>query len=442
MIKQKLIPELRFPEFKNEGEWEETTLGDIGNFIGGGTPDTAETKYWNGNIQWYTPTEVKEGKVGKSIRTITEDGLRNSSAKLLPKGSLLLTTRATIGDIAIADFECTTNQGFQSLVVNETEANTFWFYWIIQHKNELLKKASGSTFPEIGKNEITKIKALKPNKYEQQRIASCLSSLDEVIAAHSQKLDALKNHKKGLMQNLFPQSRLNCDSFDSNDENDFNNQSNQENHKNHSSDNIPKYRFKEFEKDGEWVEKKLSEMSIIGRGKSKHRPRDAEHLYGGKYPFIQTGDIRKADLYLSNYTQTYSDKGLKQSKLWNENTLCITIAANIAETSILKIKACFPDSIIGLITNEKVANILFIKYSFDVFKERIQSLSQGVAQENLNQEKLSNIEFSFPSIQEQQKIASCLSSLDALITAQAEKIEQLKLHKKGLMQGLFPKMSE
>ena len=285
MIKQKLIPELRFPEFKNEGEWEETTLGDIGNFIGGGTPDTAETKYWNGNIQWYTPTEVKEGKVGKSIRTITEDGLRNSSAKLLPKGSLLLTTRATIGDIAIADFECTTNQGFQSLVVNETEANTFWFYWIIQHKNELLKKASGSTFPEIGKNEITKIKALKPNKYEQQRIASCLSSLDEVIAAHSQKLNSLKDHKKGLMQNLFPQSRLNCDSFDSNDENDFKNQSNQENHKNHSSDNIPKYRFKEFE--NVWKKVKLKDVSLYFNGGSYENDVKEE----GKYELITLKSI-------------------------------------------------------------------------------------------------------------------------------------------------------
>jgi type I restriction enzyme S subunit len=198
------VPKYRFKEFENDGEWCETTLGDIGNFIGGGTPDTTKAEYWNGDIQWYTPTEVKEGKVGKSIRTITELGLKNSSAKLLPKGSLLLTTRATIGDIAIADFECTTNQGFQSLVVKETEINTFWFYWIIRHKNELIKKSSGSTFPEIGKTEITKINALKPNKPEQQKIASCLSSLDALITAQAEKIEQLKQHKKGLMQGLFP----------------------------------------------------------------------------------------------------------------------------------------------------------------------------------------------------------------------------------------------
>jgi type I restriction enzyme S subunit len=202
------VPKYRFKEFENDGEWCETTLGDIGNFIGGGTPDTTKAEYWNGDIQWYTPTEVKEGKVGKSIRTITELGLKNSSAKLLPKGSLLLTTRATIGDIAIADFECTTNQGFQSLVVKETEINTFWFYWIIRHKNELIKKSSGSTFPEIGKTEITKINALKPNKPEQQKIASCLSSLDALITAQAEKIEQLKLHKKGLMQGLFPKIEI------------------------------------------------------------------------------------------------------------------------------------------------------------------------------------------------------------------------------------------
>jgi type I restriction enzyme S subunit len=122
--------------------------------------------------------------------------------------------------------------------------------------------------------------------------------------------------------------------------------------------------------------------------------------------------------------------------------LCITIAANIAETAILKIKACFPDSVIGIIPKKGITDVLFINYLIENFKQQIQSFSQGMAQDNLNQEKLSNLIFLFPLIQEQQKIASCLSSLDALITAQAEKIDQLKQHKKGLMQGLFPKIND
>src|ERR1035441_4365789 len=117
--KNKLVPKLRFPEFRGNGEWEEKLLGQIGEFIGGGTPDTTVSEYWDGEIQWFTPTEIKEQNISKSRRTITEKGLKNSSAKLLPKGALMITTRATIGDISIANNPCTTNQGFQSLIVND-----------------------------------------------------------------------------------------------------------------------------------------------------------------------------------------------------------------------------------------------------------------------------------------------------------------------------------
>jgi type I restriction enzyme S subunit len=199
--------------------------------------------------------------------------------------------------------------------------------------------------------------------------------------------------------------------------------------------NIPTLRFPEFK--GEWERRKLGEVAEIGRGKSKHRPRDADFLFGGKYPFIQTGDVRKAELYLTEYTQTYSEAGLKQSKLWNEDTLCITIAANIAETAILKIKACFPDSVIGLIPKENATTVLFVKHLFDKFKIQIQSLSQGAAQDNLNQEKLSNIEFVFPTLPEQTKIAEFFTAIDAKIQALKTKKEKLQQYKKGVMQQLF-----
>ena len=198
------VPKRRFEEFRDSGEWEEKKLDDIGKFIGGGTPDTSKPEYWDGTIQWFTPSEIKERNASKSIRTITEKGLQNSSAKLLPKGALLITTRATIGEISIAVKECTTNQGFQSLIVDNSESNVFWYYWIIQNKSELKLKASGSTFPEIGKTEILKIKVLHPEKIEQQKIADCLSSLDKLITEQAQKIEALKQHKKGLLQGLFP----------------------------------------------------------------------------------------------------------------------------------------------------------------------------------------------------------------------------------------------
>jgi len=404
MSKDKInIPELRFPEFLNEKEWEEKTLGDIGEFIGGGTPDTQKLEYWNGDIQWYTPTEIKDGVLGKSLRTITKEGLNNSSAKLLPKGALLLTTRATIGDIAIANSECTTNQGFQSLVVKDSEINAFWYYWIIQHKNELKRKASGSTFPEIGKNEIVKINAYRPDKDEQQKIATCLSSLDEIIAGHSQKLELLKEHKKGLMQNLFPQE----------------------------GEKVPKLRFKEFEGDGEWVEKILSEVAYYENGKA-HEQNISEN---GKYlvvnsKFISTdGQVAK----YSNTTYCLAYKGdvlMVLSDVPNGRAIAKCFYINEENKYTVNQRICKITSF--------DCDSLFLYYIVNR-NPYFLAFDDGVKQTNLRNEDVQSFPFLIPSDpKEQQKIASCLSSLDALIAAQVEKIEQLKLHKKGLMQGLFP----
>ncbi len=121
-----------------------------------------------------------------------------------------------------------------------------------------------------------------------------------------------------------------------------------------------------------WMQKTLEEIATtFGRGKSKHRPRNAPHLYGGKYPFVQTGDIRNADHIITEYSQTYSEAGLAQSKLWPKGTICITIAANIAETAILGFDACFPDSVIGVVANPKEADDGFIEYLLQSYKVRI-----------------------------------------------------------------------
>ena len=125
----------------------------------------------------------------------------------------------------------------------------------------------------------------------------------------------------------------------------------------------------------EWGYKRLDELGTVARGKSKHRPRNDPCLYGGEYPFIQTSDVKNADLYLSKYSQTYNEKGLAQSKLWKPSTLCITIAANIAETAILKINACFPDSIVGFVANKEIADVKFVKYYLDTIKLQMQNIS-------------------------------------------------------------------
>lgn len=175
-----------------------------------------------------------------------------------------------------------------------------------------------------------------------------------------------------------------------------------------------------------WSYKKLNELGFIGRGKSKHRPRNAPSLYGGSYPFIQTGDVKAANLYITEYSQTYNDVGLAQSKLWNPGTLCITIAANIAETAILKITACFPDSIVGFVADPDKADVRFIKYQIDMIKLKMQNISKGTTQDNLSLDKLTSFDFLLPSIRTQKKIASILSAYDDLIENNNRRIKILE----------------
>ncbi|MCL1124682.1 restriction endonuclease subunit S [Shewanella surugensis] len=174
-----------------------------------------------------------------------------------------------------------------------------------------------------------------------------------------------------------------------------------------------------------WSEKSLDELGFVSRGRSRNRPRDAAHLYGGPYPFVQTGDVKHSGLYLTEYSQTYSEEGLAQSKLWPVGTLCITIAANIADTSILGIEACFPDSVIGFIPTQGKADARFIKYLFDaVLKLRYRQYTQGAAQDNLSQGKLLALKFLVPDdVKEQKRIADFIASYDELIENNRRRIQ-------------------
>ena len=175
-----------------------------------------------------------------------------------------------------------------------------------------------------------------------------------------------------------------------------------------------------------WENRDFTELGFIGRGRSRHRPRNDESLYGGDYPMVQTGDVKAANFYLTEFTQTYNEKGLAQSKLWDPNTLCITIAANIAETAILGIKACFPDSIIGFIADDTSADVRFIKYFFDIYKERMQRISQGATQDNLSLQKLLSFKVPTPPLKTQKRIADILSAYDDLIENNLKRIKFLE----------------
>ncbi|MBX3164884.1 MAG: restriction endonuclease subunit S [Bacteroidetes bacterium] len=193
---------------------------------------------------------------------------------------------------------------------------------------------------------------------------------------------------------------------------------------------------------GKWEKKKLQDVAkVFGRGKSKHRPRNWEGLYGGKYPFIQTGEVRNANKYISNYTQTYNEAGLAQSKLWKKGTICITIAANIAETAILDFDACIPDSIIGFEVDEKKADLNFAYYLLQYFKAELQKLGKGSAQDNINLGTFETQYFPFPSLEEQQTIVRQLDALRAetqkLEAVYQKKIDDLEELKKSVLRKAF-----
>jgi len=197
------VPEIRFKGF--EGEWEEKELSDIADIIGGGTPSTFNTEYWGGDIDWYSPTEIgDEVYVKSSVKKITKLGLENSSARILPANrTVLFTSRAGIGDMAILKKEGATNQGFQSLVIKK-EFNPYFIYTnghLI--KKYALKNASGSTFLEISGKMLGKMKMLVPLPIEQNQIGMYFSHMDELINKYSIQLTKLQNIKKAFLAKMF-----------------------------------------------------------------------------------------------------------------------------------------------------------------------------------------------------------------------------------------------
>jgi type I restriction enzyme S subunit len=262
----------------------------------------------------------------------------------------------------------------------------------------------GTTIPSLVKSELLQIEIPIPPLAEQKRIVGLLDEAFEGIA--TAKANAEKN-----LQNARALFESHLQSV--------------------------------FSQRGKgWKQKTLEEIATtFGRGKSKHRPRNAPHLYGGEYPFIQTGDVRNANHFITEYSQTYSKAGLAQSKLWPKGTICITIAANIAETAILDFDACFPDSVIGVVANPKEADVGFIEYLLQSFKVRIQALGKGSAQANINLGTFENERFPFPSVTEQRQIVAELDSLSEetrrLAAIYQQKLAALAALKKSLLHQAF-----
>lgn len=411
----KLIPILRFPEFRKEKEWEERELSKLGTLVNGLTYSPTDvsqdgllvlrsSNVQNGQIVLNDCVYVNPDIKGANI-TQPDDILiciRNGSKSLIGKNAIIPK------DIPLA-----THGAFMTVFRAEYPKFVFQLFQTNAYYNQV-NADLGATINSINGGNFLKYKFIVPKLKEQQKIASCLSSLDNVIAAHDKKLEALKYHKKGLMQNLFPQE----------------------------GENVPKYRFKEFKKDGDWANSTLGEICIITSGGTPNRSNSV--FWNGNIPWISTALIDFNTIY--HASEFITEAGLQNSsaKIFQKGTILMAMygqGKTRGKVAILGIEATTNQACAAIILKEGYKTNYVFQYLAAHYNE-IRELSNKGGQENLSGSLIEIIRISIPKPKEQQKIANFLSSLDDLITAQTEKIEQLKLHKKGLMQGLFPKINE
>lgn len=488
--KQKPLPEISEEEkpFELPEGWEWVTLATVGEIVGGGTPKSDNPQFWAKNgIKWITPADLY-GLKGKYItsgaRDISPAGLSNSSARLMPKGSVLFSSRAPIGYVAIADAELSTNQGFKSCVPYIKESAEYIYYFLLASAKKIDAEASGTTFKEVSGAIVSKILLPLPPLSEQLKIVSraneLMSLCDQLeqqsltsLDAHQQlvetllgtltdsqnaeelaenwtrisehfdtlftteaSVDALKQTilQLAVMGKLVPQ--------DPNDEpaSELLKRIAQEKAQLVKEGKIKKQKSlppisdeeKPFELPEGWEWSYLSDIGILARGRSKHRPRNDPTLYAdGTIPLVQTGDVARSNGCINTYSALYNQLGLSQSKLWNKGTLCITIAANIADSGILNFDACFPDSVVGFTPYENEIPVLYFHYFMMTIKSTLEKSAPSTAQKNINIDILSQLFFPCPPLEEfhriVDKVQNLLSVCDVL-RAYIQSAQQTQLH--------------
>nr|WP_315242582.1 restriction endonuclease subunit S [uncultured Flavobacterium sp.] len=408
------IPQIRFPDFKKDGEWKEKKLSQIGNLINGltyspndvsdkGTLVLRSSNIKNSRIVFddnvYVTLEVNEENISKPGDILI--CVRNGSKSLIGKNALIQ-----------KELYNATHGAFMTVF----RTKNFNFAYQLFQSDLYYKQVHadlGATINSInGKNLLNYKFHLPPSTKEQQKIADCLSSLDEVITGYQEKLKAIQNHKKGLMQNLFPKQ----------------------------GKTRPNYRFPEFENDGNWEEKNFDSIATFLKGKGISK---ADIVVDGKTPCIRYGELYTTYKETIDKVVSYTDLPVK-SLLFSKANDVIIPASGETQLDIATASCVLNDNIaLGGDLNiiRSTNNGVFLSYYLNnAMKYEIARMAQGNAIVHLYPHQLKTLNLQIPKFKEQQKIANCLSAVDMLIVELLNKIEQLKLHKKGLMQGLFPKI--
>ena len=398
-------PQVRFNGFSDK--WKEIKLSEIADIIGGGTPSTSVSEYWNGNIDWYSPTEIGEKVFANgSVKKITEFGLEKCSAKILPANrTILFTSRAGIGDMAILAKEGATNQGFQSLVLKKG-FHTYFIY----SANELIKKyalskASGSTFLEISSKVLGNMDLLVPEYIEQEKIGEFFENIDSLITEHQQKHVKLKSLKQAMLGKMFPkQGQL-----------------------------VPEIRFKGFE--GDWEEKKLSELSNYSNGKGY----ESFQSKTGKYELINLNSISiDGGLKPSGKFISHADTTLKENDL-------VMILSDVGHGDLLGRVALIPaddkyvlNQRVALLRPNKDISPYFLYYNINANQLYFKTQGAGMSQLNLSKKSVEDFTSLIPKeIDEQIEIADYFINIDHLIVNHGTQISKLQNIKKAFLAKMF-----
>jgi len=345
----------------------------------------------------------EESRLGGVIPVVGSNGVVGFHNQALISGPAIIVGRkGSAGEINWIESDCyPIDTTFY--VKLESQDTLLAFIKLLLENTNLTCLSDNGAVPGLNRNDVYVLKTALPHEPEQQKIAECLSSLDEVIDLEAQKLDALKAHKKGLMQQLFPRE----------------------------GETIPRLRFPEFWDAGEWEVKQLGEVCSTFSGGTPNS--STKEYYGGSIPFIRSAEINqdRTELFLT-------EEGFKNSsaKLVVKGDILIALyGANSGDGALSKIDGAINQAILCL--RSKFNHIFILDYWRLRKNEIVMQYIQG-GQGNLSAEIVKSIAFAFPSPSEQQKIADCLASLDEVINLQTQKLDALKAHKKGLMQQLFP----
>ena len=390
------VPNLRFPEF--EGEWEECKLGDVAMVVGGGTPDTNNHKYWNGDIQWFTPSEIGRDKyVTNSLRTISEEGLNKSSAKLLPIGTILLSSRATVGECSINKVECTTNQGFQSLIPKENFSKEFVFYLMQTKRKELIRKSCGSTFLEISANEVRKIKIAVPTSKEQEKISKLLALLDERISTQNKIIEDLKKLKYAISKYLFERKDL--------------------------------------------FENKIK-LSKVAELKNGYAFQSSKYNALGKWKILTIANVAGERYVKTNECNCIIEipHDIQKHQKLEANDILISLTGNVGRVSLCTEGFFLLNQRVGLLQLKISENREFIYQvlSFHKFEESMIACAQGAAQMNIGKGDVENYILPYSFNKENiNSVASVLKNYDKYIINEINMLSMLHSQKQYLLRQMF-----